>query len=176
MGTLERNKYDLSGEYGIGFTFNYDEYGRNEFYFDLEDYDKIKKYRWHFAQGGYVRAWDINKKTHVKMHNIILPTADGYMADHIHGKSTRNDNRKCNLREVNHSTNGMNGDFSKRNTSGVVGVYWKPETNKWFARITVNYKTIHLGYFCVFEDAVKARKEAEEKYFGDFSYAKSQAM
>ena len=40
----------------------------------------------------------------------------------------------------------------------------------------MNYKTIHLGYFVNFEDAVQARKEAEEKYFGEFSYEKSQAM
>ena len=28
------NRYDLSGEYGIGYTNNTDSYGRNEFYFD----------------------------------------------------------------------------------------------------------------------------------------------
>ena len=38
----EYNKYDLSGEYGIGWTSNTNE----EFYFDLEDYDKIKNYCW----------------------------------------------------------------------------------------------------------------------------------
>ena len=32
------NTYDLSGTYGIGYTSKGD-----EFYFDLEDYDKIKK-------------------------------------------------------------------------------------------------------------------------------------
>ena len=32
------NTYDLSKEYGIGYTFK-----GEEFYFDLEDYDKIKK-------------------------------------------------------------------------------------------------------------------------------------
>lgn len=37
------NVYDLSGEYGIGWTAN----TNKEFYFDLEDYDKIKNYRWH---------------------------------------------------------------------------------------------------------------------------------
>ena len=34
------NQYDLSGEYGIGWTSNTNE----EFYFDLEDYNKIKNY------------------------------------------------------------------------------------------------------------------------------------
>ena len=30
-------------------------------------------------------------------------------------------------------------------------------------------KTYYLGIFANFEDAVKARKEAEMKYFGEFS-------
>lgn len=33
------NRYDLTGEYGIGYTNQ-----GVEFYFDLEDYDKIKEY------------------------------------------------------------------------------------------------------------------------------------
>ena len=36
------NVYDLSGEYGIGWTTN----TNNEFYFDLEDYELIKDYCW----------------------------------------------------------------------------------------------------------------------------------
>ena len=36
------NIYDLSGEYGIGYTLK-----GEEFYFDLEDYDKIKDYCWY---------------------------------------------------------------------------------------------------------------------------------
>ena len=38
----QQNVYDLSGEYGIGYTLK-----GEEFYFDLEDYDKIKDYCWH---------------------------------------------------------------------------------------------------------------------------------
>ena len=43
------NTYDLSGDYGIGYTSK-DE----EFYFDLEDYDKIKDYCWRINNRGYV--------------------------------------------------------------------------------------------------------------------------
>ena len=34
----------------------------------------------------------------------------------------------------------------------------------WYAYITVNYKTKHLGSFSQYADAVNARKEAEKKY------------
>ena len=37
-------------------------------------------------------------------------------------------------------------------------------------------KKIHLGYFIEFDDAVKARKEAEKKYFKEYSYDYSQEM
>lgn len=45
------NTYDLSGEYGIGYTSK-----NEEFYFDLEDYDKIKDYYWYRDQTGYFGA------------------------------------------------------------------------------------------------------------------------
>lgn len=40
---IKPNKYDLSGEYGIGYNAS----DNREFYFDLEDYDKIKDRAWH---------------------------------------------------------------------------------------------------------------------------------
>ena len=36
-----------------------------------------------------------------------------------------------------------------------------------------NYKAINLGYFDTFEEALKTRKLAEEKYFGTYSYDNS---
>ena len=45
-----KNQYDLSGEYGIGITHN----TKREFYFDLEDYDKIKGYCWREDCNGYI--------------------------------------------------------------------------------------------------------------------------
>lgn len=50
------------------------------------------------------------------------------------------------------------------NKSGVNGVAYRADRNDWVATITLNSKCIHLRYFKTFEDAVKARLEAEEKY------------
>lgn len=47
---------------------------------------------------------------------------------------------------------------------------------KWRARITVDKHTIELGNYDNFDDAVKARKEAEEKYFKEWSYNNSQLI
>lgn len=166
------NQYDLSGEYGIGYTSTPDSYSRNEFYFDLEDYDKIKNYTWSFSHG-YLRD---TKDRSIAMHQIILPTENGFVPDHIRGDKSRNDNRKENLRPVTQSQNLMNTKLRKDNTSGVKGVHWRNDTKKWAATIWVNKEFISLGCYINFEDAVKARKEAEEIYFGEYSYEKSQAI
>lgn len=61
------------------------------------------------------------------------------------------------------------GKKSKRNTSGCPGVYWKREKNKWQARIYFNGKDKHLGYFDNKEEAIKARKEAENDLYSKYS-------
>ena len=99
---------------------------------------------------------------------------DDLVPDHINGK--RFDNRKCNLRIATRYQNNMNMRLSRNNTSGVKGVNFDKRLQQWRSRIGFNKKTIELGYFDKFEDAVKARKEAEEKYFGEFSYDNSQKI
>ena len=51
------------------------------------------------------------------------------------------------------------------NKSGVRGVYFENDSQKWVAMIGLKGKTIKLGRFKDKEDAIKARKEGEEKYF-----------
>lgn len=180
--TIKRNRenrklnyYDLTGEYGIGFTSK-----GEEFYFDLEDYDKIKDYTWSIDNRGYVYSsfTENNKTIRISMHRVIMNIQDKFwknaIADHIHGENTLNDNRKSNLRIVTPSQNSMNTKLRKDNTSGFTGVNWDKDINRWISRITVNKKKIKLGTFENFEDAVKSRKEAEEKYFGEYSYDNSQ--
>lgn len=50
----------------------------------------------------------------------------------------------------------------------VVGVSWHKATKKYMAYITVNGKSIYLGVFPSIEEATKARKAAELKYWGKF--------
>ena len=112
----------------------------------------------------------------IAMHQIVLPTEQGFIPEHIHGFKSKNDNRKSNLRPATQMQNSMNTKLRTDNTSGVKGVHWREDINKWTAKIWVNKKCISLGCFVNFDDAVKARKIAEDKYFGEFSYEKSQAM
>jgi len=79
--------------------------------------------------------------------------------DHINGDGT--DNRLCNLRSATSSENSRNRRLHSNNASGTCGVYWYEPSRKWVARIMVDSKLLHLGYFEDIDDAIAARKEAE---------------
>ena len=100
----------------------------------------------------------------------------GYVVDHIGNNDTLNDCRKSNLRIGTRSQNGFNRRAYKNNKTGVVGVRYSEKRKKYEAYITVNKKRIYLGRFDVFEDAVDARKKAEHKYSGEWSYDESQKL
>ena len=154
------NTYDLSGEYGIGWTSNTEE----EFYFDLEDYDEIKNYCWS-CHRDYVRCNYEKIYLHRLVMNLVNKNTE---IDHINHNPM--DNRKENLRKCSGSENCRNRMKATNNTSGVKGVSWHKVTNKWMAYIGVSHKLIYLGLFTNIEDAVKVRLEAEEKYHKDFAF------
>ena len=54
------------------------------------------------------------------------------------------------------------------NTSGCRGVYFDKTSGMWRARLKFKGKLLNFGSYQNFEDAVKARKEAEERVFGEF--------
>jgi len=92
----------------------------------------------------------------------VFGKAPSNQIDHInHDKS---DNRICNLRDVTQSENQRNRRLNKNSTSGVCGVGWHKTNKIWEARIKINGKQKHIGSFKNFYDAVRARKEYEEKY------------
>lgn len=160
------NRYELrsddSGEYYVGFASN----TGNEFYFDIEDYDIIVNYHWYEAESydnyHYLSAWDNVNKKQIKLHYLIA----GKYYDHIDRNPLNN--RKSNLRKATHKENLRNQSRSTRNTSGVVGVGWYERYNKWRAYIKTN-KRITIGYFENKDDAIRARLNAEVKYFGEFA-------
>lgn len=81
-----------------------------------------------------------------------------------HKNRNKLDFRWRNLREVTRAQNMQNKDIGKANTSGRVGVRKHHVHGKFEARITVRGKTIQLGVFSAFADAVKAREDGEAKY------------
>lgn len=166
LGRIKKlNKYDLTGKYGIGWTSN----TNHEFYFDLEDYDKIKNYTWWENDQGYcIATISYNPHTTIRMHRIIMDVSDDLDIDHKNHNTL--DNRKEYLRVCTRQQNIFNSKIRKTNKSGITGVWWSDELGKWRSQITVNGKDIILGWFFDKENAIKARKKAEKKYFGKYRY------
>lgn len=165
----KHNKYNLDGDYGIGYLSS-----GEEFYFDLEDYDKIKNYYWNKNKGGYIVS-NVNN-CEVALHLLVmdrLKVHDGLLVDHIGGEQTRCDARKYNLRVCSRSNNAMNRRAQSNNKSGYPGIYYDKNIKKYKVSLTVNRKQMYFGCFDEIELAIKARKEAEEKYFGEYSYDNS---
>lgn len=53
----------------------------------------------------------------------------------------------------------------KSNTSGVMGVRWDSNRKKWYVDIEFKGKRHYLGRYEDKDEAIRVRKEAEEKYF-----------
>lgn len=155
----KRNKYYKQDDYTVFVTNNGD-----KFYVDNEDVDIVKEHTW-FISHGYVMDRD-----GVLLHRMLLNSPQDMDVDHINHDKL--DNRKNNLRITTTSQNMWNQKLAKNNTSGATGVS-RIKNNKWKARIKENGNEHYLGSFDTFNEALSARKQAEELYFGEYSYNNS---
>lgn len=162
------NKFDLNGDFGIGYTTK-----GEEFWFDKEDYYLICEYCWRYDKKGYVVAYDKNTKKVVKLHRLVMGVTDKKIKIDHKSHPPRNehkyDNRKSNLQMVDDVKNAMNRSIQSNNTSGVTGVIRRKKGKKWAAYIQVYGKRIYKE-FNDFNDAINARKEWEIIYFGEHRY------
>lgn len=82
--------------------------------------------------------------------------------DHIN--HDRNDNRFNNLRESSIHENGKNKSIYINNKSGVNGVAFIEDRNRWRASTRTNGVSINLGYFKTKEEAIKAREKHNKEH------------
>jgi hypothetical protein len=82
--------------------------------------------------------------------------------DHIDGDKLNN--RWTNLRECTHAENHQNRVSNKGSSSKYPGVSWHKRDQKWQARITINGKEKHLGYFDTEEAAHAAYCKAKAEH------------
>lgn len=75
-----------------------------------------------------------------------------------HDNRDRGDNRWVNLKSVTRTKNMANKNKYKNNTSGVTGVYYNKQFDKWFVKVTRNGKSTFKGYFEDKNEAIKVRK------------------
>ena len=168
------NKYENNHDGPITI---YDD-NENECIIDEEDYDVLKRWFWRKigkrgnSKKGYwvtnVKIDDKYNKSVLLLHQVVAEIKYGEYDTKIsipdHLSRNTDDNRKCNILLKSNQKNSHNRGLSKSNTSGKTGVSYNKNKGLWNAYITVSYKTIHLGDFSKYEDAVSSRKAAEKEY------------
>lgn len=135
---------------------------------DLEDVEKIKSYKWCAYKNRDKNLYVKCNKLNTSLHRFLMNVTDSKtIIDHINRNPL--DNRKCNLRICTNQQNICNCDVPKNNKSGCKGVYWAKDKQKWTVQVTVNNKTIYIGRYSDYDEAVQARIEAAKKYYGNFA-------
>lgn len=130
------------------------------------------------------RQWNINGDGYVfgcgiQLHAALLGgSKPGYHIDHINRNKL--DNRRENLRFVPPVVNVRNHGLHSRNTSGHNGVRWvspdhtvggktyrrwKDGKGRWHAYINIDRRQHSVGHYKTLEEAIEARRAAEEKYW-----------
>ena len=71
-----------------------------------------------------------------------------------------------NCRWATPQTQAYNQRPYKSSKSGKVGVTWNNKASRWESRISKGGVEKYLGFFIDFEDAVKAREDAELEFYG----------
>ena len=130
---------------------------------DLDDIDKINKYKW-CIQAGRGYSYIMNSKLG-QLHRFLMNCPSDMQVDHINHDTF--DNRKENLRICTLQENSWNSKIQTNNSSGYTGV--KQKGDNWEAQIVINKRTIKLGIFPTKEEAIEARKYAEIEHYGDYA-------
>lgn len=154
---MVKNKIYIIGDVGICFM-NSGEY----FWFDVADIELIESHQW-CTQFGYAYTHCVvdGKQTTYRLIRMLFdlpPSSRLPVVDHINGDIR--DNRRSNLRLCSTAEN-------VRHRHGVKGWYLD-KSGKYFSRVRVDGKIIHLGMFLTKAEARDAYIEASKKYHGDF--------
>ena len=120
---------------------------------DDEDHERVSQQVWYFVT--------------IKKNNYVVTAHSQYLARyvldysgpgkvwHINGNAL--DNQKVNLEDITTAQARMRAKRSRSdNTSGYRGVCFQKGGNGWHARIGVDGKQHHIGYFSDPVDAAKA--------------------
>lgn len=101
-----------------------------------------------------------NLKGHHFAWYMTYGNVDFEMLDH--SNRDRADNRISNLRILNRQ--GQNENTNSK------GYCWDKSSNKWMAKISINYKTIFLGRYDTEEESRQAYLSAKLKYHSSFTH------
>ena len=139
-------------------------------YIDLDDYEKVKDYKWNLLKDGYVSSSKVGR-----LHRFIYPNKEQIKnkgIDHIDRNPLNN--RKQNLRPATKSENGYNRPKNKNNQSGYKNIVEYPK----YYSVFLNFKgkrPTKSFYFTTYgskeralEEAIKWRNEMKTLHEKEF--------
>jgi len=97
-------------------------------------------------------------------HRLVWLYVHGYFPEHTIDHIDRNpaNNRITNLREAGKRCNIQNSGNRKDNTSGVKGISWNKNAQKFIVNIMTNSSQKYIGIYSDFDEAVCHRLAAEQ--------------
>jgi hypothetical protein len=144
------------------------DYGR---VFSIKSHKFLKP---HINSKGYylVNLYNNGIVKHFRIHRLValhfLENPENKKCiDHINGNIK--DNTINNLRWASLCENSHNAKIRKDNTTGIKGVYFNKELNKYCVQIRIKNKRKHIGCFNSLEEATIARKKAANELFKEFT-------
>lgn len=137
---------------------------------DIDDVDMVKEHKWRLRKDNYVEG--TKNQVAILLHRLIMNAPKDITVDHIYHNKL--DNRKTMLRLCTLADNNKNNELSRRNKSGINGVFFEKKTKKWRATITVDYKKIYIGSSYDLNEAIQMRLNAEDKYYGEYALRKQE--
>ena len=116
----------------------------------------------------YVMANDFSagKKKTVRLHRFILDPPGKLVVNHIDGDGLNN--TRENLEIVTNQQNTIKRvRKNSNNTSGVRGVSYSKDRNKWEVKFRKSYKTFHFGRYSSKDDAERVAEQKFKELFSD---------
>lgn len=133
---------------------------------DDADYELLSQFTWHDCQGYPQTSLKVGEQFKKRrMHQLIVPAPAGLVTDHIN--RIKHDNRRINLRHVDHSGNNLNRDLLRNNTSGITGLSWHSDYKHWTVQVRVRRKNYYVGCYKDKEVAIKALIDFRDKLAND---------
>lgn len=162
LSRSRRNEYRNNGDGSITVMAT----NNITFVIDEVDEERAKEFTWSVCTNKSGLQTVMNRQG-LSLHQYLMRSSREWETDHV--DRNRLNNRRSNLRRCTHQQNQFNQGLQRNNTSGVIGVRFYPQRDKYVARIKYCGKDIHLGYYAEMETAMQARNAGAVFLFGEFA-------